>query len=60
MTSQNSFATYGINWSGISSLISVHSLAFRLTITARNLWMATCHSSQSKEPTWATQQQPMM
>ena len=36
-----------------------HSLAFRLAITLRNLVMAMCHSSRSKEPIWAAQQQPM-
>ena len=53
------FHHMGINWSGVNSFISVHSLAFYLAITPRNFVMATCHSSRSKEPIWAAQQQPM-
>ena len=45
--------------SHIGHKLDGHSLAFCLAITPRNLVMATCHSSQSKEPIWATQQQPM-
>ena len=43
----------------LTDLTIPHSLAFCLAITVRNLVMATRHSSHSREPIWAAQQQPM-